>query len=67
MVVQGIDSESAAAAAAKRGVHLIPIGRYSHGQALPQGLQLGFAALDKRAIRRGVRELAIALQDLSHV
>jgi len=67
MVVQGIDSESAAAAAAKRGVHLIPIGRYSHGHALPQGLQLGFAALDKRAIRRGVRELAIALQDLSHV
>ena len=64
---RGIDSESAAVAAAKRGVDLPPIGRYSHGHALPQSLQLGFAALDKREIRRGVRELAIALQDLSQV
>jgi GntR family transcriptional regulator / MocR family aminotransferase len=64
---RGIDSESAAAAAAKRGVDLTPISRYSHGHALPQCLQLGFAALDQREIRRGVRELAIALQDLSQV
>jgi hypothetical protein len=28
----------------------------------PKGLQLGFAALDLKEIRRGVRELAIALE-----
>ena len=37
--------------------------RYSQGRVAPEGLQLGFAALDVKEIRRGVRELAIALED----
>ncbi|HYW36795.1 MAG TPA: PLP-dependent aminotransferase family protein, partial [Terriglobales bacterium] len=57
-----IDAESAAAAAAKRNVDVTPVGRYSQGRAATQGLQLGFAALDLKEIRRGVRELAIALE-----
>jgi len=58
----GIDAESAAAAAAKRNVDVTPIDRYSQGKVVPEGLQLGFAALDVKEIRRGVRELAIALE-----
>ncbi len=58
----GIDAESAAAAAAKRGVEVTPVDRYSQGRVVPQRLQLGFAAFDEREIRRGVRELAIALE-----
>jgi GntR family transcriptional regulator/MocR family aminotransferase len=58
----GIDAESAAAAAAKRNVDVTPVGRYSQGKVVPEGLQLGFAAFDAKEIRRGVRELGIALQ-----
>jgi len=42
----------------------MPLSRYGMGRVLPQGLQLGFAALDGKEIRRGVRELAIALESL---
>jgi GntR family transcriptional regulator / MocR family aminotransferase len=58
----GIDAESAAGAAAKRNVDVTPLSRYGRGKVVPEGLQLGFAALDVKEIRRGVRELAIALE-----
>jgi GntR family transcriptional regulator/MocR family aminotransferase len=58
----GIDAESVAAAAAKHKVEVTPVSRYSLGGAVPQALQLGFAALDVKEIRRGVREFAIALE-----
>lgn len=58
----GIDGESAAAAAHKLGVEVTPLSRYSHGGMAREGLQLGFAAVDVKEIRRGVRELAIALE-----
>jgi GntR family transcriptional regulator / MocR family aminotransferase len=58
----GIDAESATAAAAKRNVDVTPVDRYSQGRVVPEGLQLGFAAVDTNEIRRGVRELAIALK-----
>jgi GntR family transcriptional regulator/MocR family aminotransferase len=58
----GIEEERAAAAAAKRNVEVTPVNRYSLGKAVPDGLQLGFAAVDAREIRRGVEELAIALE-----
>jgi GntR family transcriptional regulator / MocR family aminotransferase len=60
----GIDAEQAAVAAAQRKVDVTPINRYSQSRRLPQGLQLGFAASDNEEIRRGVRELAIALETL---
>jgi len=59
----GINAESAAAAAAKRNVDVTPMGSYSRGRIVPEGLQLGFAAIETKEIRRGVRELAIALED----
>jgi len=60
----GLDGESAAHAAARRNVEVTPLNRYYHGKAAPEGLHLGFAAVDTKEIRRGVRELAIALEDV---
>ena len=59
----GIDAESAAVAAAKRNVDVTPLSRYNQRRVAPEGLQLGFAAVDAKEIRRGIRELAIALED----
>ena len=58
----GLDGESVAAAATTRDVEVTPLSRYSCGRRGSQGLQLGFAAVDKNEIRRGVRELATALE-----
>ncbi|MGA7914126.1 MAG: PLP-dependent aminotransferase family protein [Candidatus Acidiferrales bacterium] len=57
-----MDGEAAAKAAAKRDVEVTPLSRYSRGKMAREGLQLGFAAVDAREIRRGVEELAIALE-----
>jgi len=57
----GIDGEAAARAAAERGVEVSPLQRYSRAPLVRDGLQLGFAAVDTREIRRGVEELAVAL------
>ena len=58
----GIDEDSAKSAAAARDVEVTPLSTYRLGPATRSGLQLGFAAVDVREIRRGVRELAIALE-----
>ena len=58
----GIDGESAARAAARRDVEVIPLSRYTRGKALGEGLQMGFAAVDPAEIRRGVQELAVTLE-----
>ena len=58
----GIDGEAAARAAAARGVEVTPLSDSSRGRLAREGLQLGFAAVDEAEIRRGVRELAAALE-----
>jgi len=58
-----VDAEVAAAAAARLRVEVTPVDRYSQGRVAPDILQLGFAAFDTREIRRGVRELAIAMEE----
>lgn len=58
---QGIREKSAARAARERNVDVTPLGRYCRRPLVQQGLQLGFAGVDPREIRRGVRELAAAL------
>jgi GntR family transcriptional regulator/MocR family aminotransferase len=60
----GLDGESAAAAAAARNVEVTPLSRYSQGTRAREGLHLGFAAVNVKEIRRGVRELTIALDGL---
>jgi len=59
---RGLDGESVRNVAAKRDVEVIPLNWYSRGRMSREGLQLGFAAVDAREIRRGVQELAIALE-----
>lgn len=61
---QGIDGESAAAAALARRVEVTPLSAYTLGRTEREGLQIGFAAVDVPEIRRGVRELALALEGL---
>jgi len=57
----GIGAESAAVEAEKRNVDVTPLNRCGQGTLPREGLQLGFAALDVKEIRRGIRELARAL------
>jgi GntR family transcriptional regulator / MocR family aminotransferase len=58
----GITGESAARAAAARNVEVVPLSSYTRGRATGEGLQLGFAAVDPREIRRGMEQLARALE-----
>ncbi len=60
----GLTGTAAAESAAARGLLVTPLDRYGHGQRVPEGLQLGFAAIPPGEIRRGVRELATALEGL---
>jgi GntR family transcriptional regulator/MocR family aminotransferase len=60
----GIDGKRVAKAAAARKVHVTPLSEYSRGPMERDGLQLGFAAIDPHEIRRGVRELSIALSEV---
>jgi GntR family transcriptional regulator / MocR family aminotransferase len=59
---EGIDGESAAGAAAARDVEVFPLSRYTQGRVAREGLQLGFAGVDAREIRRGVQGLATVLE-----
>ncbi len=59
---KGLDGESAMRAAAARNVEVFPLSRYTRGKAAREGLQLGFAAVDVPEIRRGVVDLATALE-----
>jgi GntR family transcriptional regulator/MocR family aminotransferase len=62
---RGGNEKSAAKAAAARDVEVIPLSGYTRGHAARAGLQLGFAAVDPKEIKRGVRELATVLEALS--
>ncbi|HZS61745.1 MAG TPA: PLP-dependent aminotransferase family protein, partial [Gemmatimonadaceae bacterium] len=64
----GIDAQAAARAAIARDVEVTPLAQYTRGRrprVIREGLHLGFAAVDVPEIRRGVRELAVALESLS--
>src|SRR6202142_554442 len=60
----GIRAEQAARAAAKYDVEVVPLERYAYGRSKHNGLMLGFAAVDARELRRGVEQLARALEQL---
>ena len=57
-----ISGERAAQAAADRNVEVVPLSRYAYGRIHRQGLVLGFAAVDAKELRRGVEDLARALE-----
>jgi GntR family transcriptional regulator / MocR family aminotransferase len=65
---KGIDEGRVTAAAARRDVDVTPLSTYVRtgrrvANGARPGLQLGFAAVDPEEIRRGVRELGIALEE----
>jgi len=60
----GIGEESAARAAAAQNVEVTPLNRYSRGHLAREGFQLGFAAVNTNEIRRGIRDLAAALESM---
>jgi GntR family transcriptional regulator / MocR family aminotransferase len=57
----GLSAERVAKAAAERDVEVVPLGRYAYGRSRPNGLVLGFAAVDGHELKRGVEELARVL------
>ena len=58
----GISAERVARAAAARDVEAVPLNRCAYGRSPRNGLLLGFAAVDGKELRRGVEELARALE-----
>jgi GntR family transcriptional regulator/MocR family aminotransferase len=67
-LTRGLDAQAAAQAASERDVEVTPLAWYTRGRrprVIGEGLHLGFAAVDVPEIRRGVRELAVALESLS--
>ena len=57
-----ISAPAVTQAAARRGVEVTPLSRYSSRPLHRDGLLLGFAAVDAAEIRRGARELAVILE-----
>lgn len=62
---RGLKAADAAKAAALRKIEVVPLGVYGRRPMKHEGLQLGFAAITPREIRRGASELRIALQAIS--
>jgi GntR family transcriptional regulator/MocR family aminotransferase len=58
----GISAERAARSAVRHDVEVVPLSRYAYGRSRRDGLMLGFAAVDVRELRRGVEQLARALE-----
>jgi GntR family transcriptional regulator/MocR family aminotransferase len=63
---QGIDGKAARRAAGLRKVEVISLRVYSRMPMERQGLQLGFAAVNPQEIKRGVHQLAVALEELTN-
>jgi GntR family transcriptional regulator/MocR family aminotransferase len=57
----GTDGAAVERAAARREVEVVSLHRFTRRTPMRPGLQLGFAAVDAKEIRRGVRELATVL------
>jgi len=60
-LAKGTTGLGAEGAAAERGVEVTSLSRFARAPLPREGVQLGFAAVDVEEIRRGVRELAVAL------
>ena len=58
----GMSSRQAEKAAAANGVEVIALDRYTLKQPDPKAVLMGFAAFDEKAIRKGLIQLASALE-----
>jgi GntR family transcriptional regulator/MocR family aminotransferase len=58
----GVNAEAVAQAAVERRVEVIPINRFALKDQMPEGLLLGFGAVEDRELLRGVEDLAAAVE-----
>jgi GntR family transcriptional regulator / MocR family aminotransferase len=58
----GISGQAVTAEAASQNIDVVPLSCYSHCLTIPQGIQLGFAAIDEESIELGVKSLAVAIR-----
>jgi len=63
-LARGITAMRAADEAAKGGVEVIPLSRYTSRRFEREGLILGFAAIDGKELTRGIEQLARTLEGL---
>jgi GntR family transcriptional regulator/MocR family aminotransferase len=60
----GLLAEDLGVAAADRRIDVVPLSRYCLQTRLPEGIQIGFAAIDEATIAKGVSGLATAARSL---
>ncbi len=53
-----LSAEAVARRAALQDIDVVPLSRYCHTASIPEGLQIGFAAVHEKELRRGVLKLA---------
>jgi GntR family transcriptional regulator/MocR family aminotransferase len=58
----GVNAKCVTAEAAKHGVEVIPLSRYTKRRYSREGLILGFASVDRKELRRGFEQLARVLE-----
>jgi GntR family transcriptional regulator/MocR family aminotransferase len=61
---EGISAETVAQRAALQDIDVVPLSRYRHTASIPEGLQIGFAAVQEKEIHRGVLKLATIFEQL---
>lgn len=61
-LAEGLIAEAVEKVAAAEGVEVVPLSRFTAKAQIPEGLLLGFAAVDAREIVRGVGALARVLE-----
>lgn len=59
---KGINADAVAQSAARHNVEVMPLKAFALKAAVPEGLLLGFGAVDDRELRRGVDVLAAAIE-----
>jgi GntR family transcriptional regulator/MocR family aminotransferase len=59
-----LSAEAVAQRAALHDIDVVPLNRYCHTASIPEGLQIGFAAVQEKEIRRGVQKLARIFEQL---
>lgn len=59
-----LSAESVTSEAEANEIDVVPLSRYCHSVTVPEGLQIGFAAIDEQQIRAGVIKLARVFEAL---
>ena len=59
-----VSAELVAERAAIEGIDVVPLNRYCHAERVPEGLQIGFAAVNEPEIKAGVKKLAKVFERL---